>query len=44
MRTVLGLIAFVVFLLCVVGVAAGITWVVVKVSPKRKPDEPTVTP
>jgi uncharacterized protein YneF (UPF0154 family) len=45
MSTVLGLIAFVLFILCVIGVAAGITWVVVKISPKRKPkDEPPATP
>ena len=41
MDNVLGLIAFVAFILCVIGAAAAITWVVVKVSPKRKPaDEP----
>jgi len=36
--TVLGLIAFVVFIACVVAVAAGITWAVVRFSPKKKPD------
>ena len=39
MSTVLGLIAFVVFIAAVVGAAAGITWVVVRVSPSKKPDE-----
>jgi hypothetical protein len=37
MDNALGLIAFVVFILCVIGVAAAITWVVVKISPTRKP-------
>jgi uncharacterized BrkB/YihY/UPF0761 family membrane protein len=36
--TVLGLIAFVVFIACIVGLAAGITWVVVRFTPKKKPD------
>ncbi|HZC30514.1 MAG TPA: hypothetical protein VE261_03280 [Gaiellaceae bacterium] len=38
MSTVLGLIAFVVFIAAVVAVAAGITWVVVRFSPAKKPD------
>jgi hypothetical protein len=38
MHTVLGLAAFVVFIAAVIGVAAGITWVVVRVSPAKKPD------
>jgi hypothetical protein len=42
MRTVLGLVAFVVFITCVIGVAAGITWVVVRVSPP--PKKPDATP
>jgi hypothetical protein len=33
----LGLLAFVVFVLVVVGVAAGVTWVVVRLTPSRKP-------
>jgi hypothetical protein len=33
---VLGLILFVVFIACVIGVAAGITWIVVKFSPTRE--------
>jgi hypothetical protein len=32
---VLGLILFVVFIACVVAVAAGLTWVVVKFTPTR---------
>ena len=38
MSTVLGLIAFVVFIACIVAAAAGITWVVVRFSPTKKPD------
>jgi hypothetical protein len=32
---VLGLIGFVFFIVCIIGLAAAITWVVVKVSPVR---------
>jgi len=35
---VFGLFFFVVFILCIVAAAAGITWVVVRVSPAKKPD------
>ncbi len=38
MNTVLGLLAFVLFCAAVVGAAAGITWVVVRLSPPKKPD------
>jgi len=38
MHTVLGLAAFIVFIAAVISVAAGITWVVVRVSPAKKPD------
>jgi hypothetical protein len=34
--TALGLIAFVGYVLAVVGVAAGVTWVVVRLTPNRK--------
>jgi hypothetical protein len=34
---VLGILAFVLFILAVVGTAAGITWVVVRLSPSKKP-------
>jgi hypothetical protein len=33
---VLGLLAFVVYVLSVIGVAAGVTWLVVKLTPPRK--------
>ena len=37
MDTVLGLIGLVVFAASVIALAAGVTWVVVKVSPAEKP-------
>ena len=37
MSTVLGLIAFVVFIAAVIATAAGITWIVVRFSPAKKP-------
>ena len=37
MSNALGLLAFVAFVLVVVGVAAGVTWVVVRLTPSRKP-------
>lgn len=37
MSTALGLLAFVLYIAAVVGVAAGITWVVVRFSPTKKP-------
>ncbi|HEY5059605.1 MAG TPA: hypothetical protein VII51_11375 [Gaiellaceae bacterium] len=38
MSIALGLIAFVAFILTVIGVAAGVTWLVVRLSPSKKPD------
>jgi hypothetical protein len=38
--TALGLIAFVGYVLAVVGVAAGVTWLVVRLTPSRKPGGP----
>jgi hypothetical protein len=40
MATVLGLIGLVVFIVCVIALAAGITWLVVKISPKKEKAEP----
>jgi hypothetical protein len=37
MSNALGLLAFVGYVLAIVGVAAGVTWVVVRVTPTRKP-------
>jgi hypothetical protein len=41
MQSVLGLIEFVSFILAIVGLAAGITWVVVRLFPPKKPQAPT---
>ena len=38
MSNVFGLFFFVVFIACVVVAAAGITWLVVRISPAKKPD------
>jgi hypothetical protein len=38
--TVLGLLAFVVFIAAVIATAAGVTWVVVQLSPAKKPKTP----
>jgi hypothetical protein len=45
MNNVLGLLLFVVYIAAIVGVAAGITWIVVRLSPAKKPadDAPTTT-
>jgi hypothetical protein len=40
---VLGLILFVVYIACVVGVAAGVTWIVVRLSPGRATGSATKT-
>ena len=40
MDTALGLLGIIVFAACVIGLAAAVTWVVVKVSPAEKPDKP----
>jgi hypothetical protein len=37
---VLGLLGFVVYVALIIGVAAGITWIVVKFTPPQKPDGP----
>ncbi len=39
MTTALGLLLFVVYILAVVGVAAGVTWLVVRLTPTKKPDD-----
>jgi hypothetical protein len=38
MLDVLGLILFVVYILAIVSLAAGITWLVVRLTPAKKPD------
>jgi hypothetical protein len=37
MKDVLGLLAFVVYIVAIIGIAAGVTWTVVKLSPAKKP-------
>jgi hypothetical protein len=36
--TALGLLAFVLFIALVIGAAAGVTWIVVRVTPIKKPN------
>jgi hypothetical protein len=38
MSTVLGLSAFVLYIAVVIGIAAGVTWLVVRLSPPKSPD------
>jgi hypothetical protein len=40
MQSALGLLGFVVYIAVIVAVAAGVTWIVVKVSPAKKPSDP----
>jgi hypothetical protein len=40
MANVLGLLAFIVFIAAVIGVAAGVTWLVVKLSPPKRAQQP----
>jgi hypothetical protein len=40
MNTALGLLGMFVYAACIIGLAAGITWIVVKVSPSEKPKKP----
>ena len=40
MDTALGLVGIILFAACVIGLAAAVTWVVVKVSPAEKPEKP----
>jgi uncharacterized BrkB/YihY/UPF0761 family membrane protein len=39
--TVLGLIGLIIFIACVIALAAGITWLVVKISPTTAGKKPT---
>jgi len=41
MATALGLIGLVAFIVSVIALAAGITWLVVKISPKKENAEPS---
>jgi hypothetical protein len=40
MQSALGLLGFVVYIAVIVAVAAGVTWLVVKISPAKKPSDP----
>jgi hypothetical protein len=40
MQSALGLIGFVVYIAVIISVAAGVTWLVVKISPAKKPSDP----
>jgi hypothetical protein len=39
MMTALGLLGMVVFISCVIAIAAGVTWLVVKYSPAKRPNQ-----
>jgi hypothetical protein len=39
-KTALGLLAMVVFIVCVIGFAAAVTWLVVRLTPASKPKSP----
>jgi len=41
MATILGLLAFVAYVAAIIGLAAGVTWIVVKVTPPQKKPKPT---
>jgi hypothetical protein len=41
MADVLGLLGMVVFIACVIALASGVTWIVVKYSPAKRPEEET---
>ena len=43
MQSALGLVVFVVYILAIVSFAAGITWVVVRLTPAKKPDTASKT-
>jgi len=43
MSNALGLIAFVLYVVFIVGLAAAVTWLVVRFSPQKKPDGPART-
>jgi hypothetical protein len=40
MQSALGLLGFVVYIAAVVGAAAGVTWLVVRLTPAKKPAAP----
>jgi hypothetical protein len=44
MDTALGFLGIVAWIVSVISLAAAVTWVVVKLSPGKKPNEPDLTP
>ncbi len=44
MENALGLIAFAVFIVCTISLAAGVTWLVVKISPLPGTNDKPATP
>jgi hypothetical protein len=38
---VLGLLGMLVFIVCVISLAAGVTWLVVRYSPTKRPEQPS---
>jgi hypothetical protein len=40
MSNVLGLLLFVIYIACVIAAAAGVTWLVVRLTPAKKPKPP----
>ena len=40
MSNALGLLAFVLYVIAIIGVAAGVTWIVVRYTPTKKPGGP----
>ncbi len=41
MATILGLLAFAAYVAAIIGLAAGVTWIVVKFTPTKKNPKPT---
>ena len=44
MHNVLGLVFFVLYIVAIIGVAAGVTWLVVRLSPAKKPKDDVPSP
>jgi hypothetical protein len=44
MQNVLGLVVFVLYIAAIIGVAAGVTWLVVRLSPTKKPKDDQPAP
>jgi hypothetical protein len=44
MNNVIGLLGLALFIVCVIGLAAGITWLVIRVTPKKHEEPKPETP